>query len=108
MSRDYTHVPIVDLDDYQDAVCRAYEDRRSPPWPSTPAQLRWLAERDPERAAICLPRDPGEVERLGLSPFTGRTVPTIGQRFRERLLATLVADGDFRDAVRDVVIGGGA
>jgi hypothetical protein len=108
MSRTLTHVEIDGLEDYQDAVCRAYEDRRPPPWPSTPAQLRWLAEHDPERAAHCLPRDSREIERLGLSPFTGRTVPPFGQRFRERLLATLIADGDFRDAVREVVIGGGA
>lgn len=108
MSRDYTHVPIDGLDEYQIAVCRSYDERRPPPPPSTVAQLRWLAAHDPERAAHCLPRDSREIERLGLSPFTGRTVPAFGQRFRERLLATLIADGDFRDAVRDVVIGGGA
>lgn len=107
MSRTLTHVEIDALEEYQVAVCRSYEDRRPPPWPVTPAQLRWLAEHDPERAAHCLPRDSREVERLGLSPFTGRRVTLLSQRLREMFVATLIADDDFRDAI-SATIGGGA
>jgi hypothetical protein len=100
-----THSPCDDLDGY----IRLHDDclsrRLPPPWPETVEQLRWLAERDPERAAICLPRDAGEIEALGLSPYTGKPVPTFGQRFRERLLATLLDDPEFAAAIRQTIGG---
>ncbi len=100
-----THRPCDDLADY----IRIHDDclsrRLPPPWPETVEQLRWLAERDPERAAHCLPRDGREIEALGLSPFTGKPVPPFGQRFRERLLATLIDDPEFAAAVKQTIGG---
>jgi len=74
--------------------------------PRNDEQLLWLVKNRPEYAAPYIKQKTREERMaLGLSPYWGEEVPQFDRAWRERFVATLNADVEFRQAVAKLIGG---
>ncbi len=93
-------------EDYLDQVRHALRERWCVPEPRTTSELRALINKHPDVARTFLPPR-RELRRLGISANACRAVEPFPVEFRERLIATVAADSDFRAAIA-ALLGGAA
>lgn len=97
--------PFLSVDEYL-AEVREQLDRGEPvPVPTTVDELRALLRTYPDIGKRYLPSK-AELRRLNISTNAGRTVDPFPVEFRERLIATVGADADFRAALARMLGGG--
>lgn len=90
------------LDQVSDSILNHYHC----PEPIAVGELKALIARYPDLARGFLPAQPWR-KQMGISDFACKEVPPFPVEFRERLIATVAADDDFRAALA-TLIGGAA
>ena len=97
--------PFLSTDEYLAAVREQLDSGEPVPVPTTVDELRALLQTYPDIGKRYLPCK-AELRRLGISTNAGRAVDPFPVEFRERLIATVAADGDFRAALARMLGGG--
>lgn len=90
--------PFLSVDEYLAEVKQRLDEGEPCPQPESREELKALIREYPDVARVFLPNKT-ELRRMGISTNACRTVQPFPVEFRERLIATVAADADFRNAL---------